>query len=108
MVECLEGRHAIQSIGSSGWIMYKDVKIETDSRLMKIRLANGGKQTDIEVRACKPDGKLLCTLQAPSTGGYQAWTTVEKSFMDIEEDRVEDIYLLFKDEVAIHWLTIEQ
>lgn len=107
MVECLEGRHAIQSIGSSGWIMYKDVKIKANNRMMKIRLANGGKQTDIEVRTCKPNGKLLCTLQAPSTGGYQAWTTVEKSFMDIEEDKVEDIYLLFKDEVAIHWLTIE-
>ncbi len=107
IIECLEGRHAIQSIGPNGWIMYKNVKLTTNNRKMKIRLANGGPQTQIEVRACKPEGQLLCTIEAPSTGGYQAWTTVEKSLNNIQENKVEDIYLLFKDEVAIQWLTIE-
>lgn len=52
----------------------------------------GGK---IEVHADKPDGKLLCTLTAPYTGGWEKWQTVDANLNE-EITGVHDLYFLFK------------
>ena len=52
----------------------------------------GGK---IEVHADKPDGKLLCTLTAPYTGGWEKWQTVDVNLNE-EITGVHDLYFLFK------------
>lgn len=52
----------------------------------------GGK---IEVHADKPDGKLLCTLTAPYTGGWEKWQTVDVNLSE-ELTGVHDLYFLFK------------
>lgn len=52
----------------------------------------GGK---MEVHADKPDGKLLCTLTAPYTGGWEKWQTVDANLNE-EITGVHDLYFLFK------------
>ena len=52
----------------------------------------GGK---IEVHADKPDGKLLCTLTVPYTGGWEKWQTVDANLNE-EITGVHDLYFLFK------------
>lgn len=52
----------------------------------------GGK---MEVHADKPDGKLLCTLTAPYTGGWEKWQTVDVNLSE-ELTGVHDLYFLFK------------
>ena len=52
----------------------------------------GGK---IEVHADKPDGKLLGTLTAPYTGGWEKWQTVDANLNE-EITGVHDLYFLFK------------
>ena len=52
----------------------------------------GGK---MEVHADKPDGKLLCTLTAPYTGGWEKWQTVDVNLNE-EITGVHDLYFLFK------------
>lgn len=52
----------------------------------------GGK---MEVHVDKPDGKLLCTLTAPYTGGWEKWQTVDANLNE-EITGVHDLYFLFK------------
>ena len=52
----------------------------------------GGK---MEVHADKPDGKILCTLTAPYTGGWEKWQTVDVNLNE-EITGVHDLYFLFK------------
>ncbi|WP_018463114.1 glycoside hydrolase family 43 protein [Segatella paludivivens] len=52
----------------------------------------GGK---IEVHADKPDGKLLCTLTAPYTGGWEKWQTVDANLNE-EITGIHNLYFLFK------------
>jgi hypothetical protein len=52
----------------------------------------GGK---IEVHVDKPDGKLLCTLIAPYTGGWEKWQTVDVNLNE-EITGLHDLYFLFK------------
>ena len=52
----------------------------------------GGK---VEVHADKPDGKLLGTLTAPYTGGWEKWQTVDANLNE-EITGVHDLYFLFK------------
>lgn len=52
----------------------------------------GGK---MEVHADKPDGKLLCTLTAPYTGGWEKWQTVDANLNE-EITGGHDLYFLFK------------
>ncbi|BCS84776.1 endo-1,4-beta-xylanase [Prevotella herbatica] len=52
----------------------------------------GGK---MEVHVDKPDGKLLCTLTAPYTGGWEKWQTVDANLNE-EITGIHNLYFLFK------------
>ena len=54
--------------------------------------AQGGK---MEVRADAPDGRLLCTLTVPHTGGWEKWQTVSTP-MDGPIEGIHDLYFLFR------------
>ena len=49
----------------------------------------------MEIRVDKPDGILLCTLNAPYTGGWEKWQT-EDVILNQKIEGIHDLYFLFR------------
>ena len=63
-------------------------------RTFTARVASGLRGGQIEVRIDSLEGKLLCKLEVPATGGWEKWQTLTADFTEQVKGR-HDLYLVF-------------
>ena len=63
-------------------------------RTFTARVASGLRGGNIEVRVDSINGKTLCKLEVPATGGWEKWQTLTADFTEIVKGR-HDLYLVF-------------
>ncbi|SHK47565.1 Carbohydrate binding module (family 6) [Xylanibacter ruminicola] len=63
-------------------------------RTFTARVASGLRGGNIEVRVDSVNGKTLCKLEVPATGGWEKWQTLTADFTELVKGR-HDLYLVF-------------
>ena len=63
-------------------------------RTFTARVASGLRGGNIEVRVDSINGKILCKLEVPATGGWEKWQTLTADFTELVKGR-HDLYLVF-------------
>ncbi len=63
-------------------------------RTFTARVASGLRGGNIEVRFDSINGKILCKLEVPATGGWEKWQTLTADFTELVKGR-HDLYLVF-------------
>ena len=63
-------------------------------RTFTARVASGLRGGQIEVRVDSLNGKTLCMLEVPATGGWEKWQTLTADFIELVKGR-HDLYLVF-------------
>ncbi|TWU31315.1 carbohydrate-binding protein [Novipirellula artificiosorum] len=105
---CSEGGECIGWIESGDSVCYENVNFGTHSDRIAFRVASATRGGMIEAHMDDPDGELLGTCKVPSTGDWQAWSTVNAKikptsgthslcllFKSFEEESKSDLRLWF-------------
>ncbi|GGK99944.1 beta-glucosidase [Sphaerisporangium melleum] len=94
---------AVGRTGAGDWIAFKDADLRTGATGITAGVAATA-PGKIEVRLGSPTGKVLGTLQVPSTGGVYTYTTVTAPLA--KTGGVRDLYLTFTGDLRLKDLTL--
>ena len=101
----------VSNITNNSWLKYPDVDFENNSfDSVSVRVASEMEGGTLELRLNSKEGKLLGEIAIPNTGGKDKWQTV-KVPVNVKEDGVKDLVLVFKGEEAaqnlffVNWVT---
>ncbi|OWA35854.1 beta-glucosidase [Saccharibacillus sp. O16] len=100
--ECREGGSAVEVVGESGWIAFKDVEFATGAKTAVLRVASARGGT-IEVRLGHAAGQLIGTASADA-GGIQQWSDVEIELSGVSGRQ--DLYVLLQGKLAVSKLQL--
>jgi cytochrome c len=86
------GKKGVGSIGHQHRLKLADVPLE-DSSAITCRTASAGPGGTIELRADKPDGELLASMEIKPTGDWDKWTETSVS-LPVGKGR-RDVWVVF-------------
>ncbi|ADO69338.1 carbohydrate-binding protein [Stigmatella aurantiaca] len=95
------GGQAIGFTSSGSFLRFENVDL-TNVTSVSARVANGGSNTTIELRADSVTGPLLGTVAANVTGGWQTWVTNTASLTGASG--VRDLFVVFRGSTNLNWL----
>ena len=75
------------------WAEYRNVDFGSGVSSVQVRVANGNSASTLEFHTGSPSGPLIAQATIPSTGGWQAWTTVSAAVSGASG--IEDLYVVF-------------
>jgi len=75
------------------WAEYRNIDFGSGVSSVQVRVANGNSASTLEFHTGSPSGPLIAQATIPSTGGWQAWTTVSAAVSGASG--IEDLYVVF-------------
>ncbi|NGZ76468.1 glycoside hydrolase family 3 protein [Saccharibacillus alkalitolerans] len=98
--ECHEGGSAIEVVGESGWIAFKDAEFGGGADSVAIRAAGTADGT-IDVRLGAPDGQLVGTASVEAAGA-QRWSDVVIALNGVSGRQ--DVYVALNGKISVSTL----
>jgi len=94
--ECHEGGSAVEVVGDSGWIAFRDAEFGSGVQSVVIRSASAAGGT-LDVRLGSAEGQLVGTASVES-GGAQQWTDVRVELSGVSGRQ--DVYVILNGRLA--------
>lgn len=96
VTDCSEGGRLLGWINNEEWVSYDHVDFGSGGyHTFQARIASAEQGGEIDIRLDGINGSSIGVCQAPTTGGWQDWTTITCSInSDVSGERT--IYLLFR------------
>jgi cytochrome c len=93
VVEVFEGgRRLAAQFAPEGHLLFREINLRGIARIRLEAAAPAGRGGRLELRADSPEGRLLGTVEVPSTGAWHAWKPLSMNVDD--PGGVRDLYLV--------------